>query len=205
MLDSWNDEAPQMLPLTTTLPTLLDEGSDATFRRLVHKLLAFSGRLEVIRNGFGILMGLTGIQYTILITVAHLSENKGVGVKAVARHLSLSGAFVTIEVGKLQNAGLVSKKPNPNDRRRVLLRITKKAHRMLSELAPTQAGINNVLFKPLKKEQFKGLVEIAEYLVESADQAMLISKKRVKAQNNFNSTISPSHCQNDAISKERTQ
>ena len=104
---------PKNLPLTVSRPELLMDGSDAQFRQLVHRLLAYASSLEAIRAGLGEMIGLSGVQYTILICIAHLEEGRGVGVKAIADHLSYTGAFVTIETGKLAALGLVEKRQNP--------------------------------------------------------------------------------------------
>ena len=111
-------------PLTVSLPNLIDNGSDDDFRRLVHGLLSLGARLEAVRSGFGALIGLSGIQYTILISIAHLEPAGDVSVGKIASHLHLSGAFVTVETGKLIKLGLLTKKVDPKDRRRVCLSVT---------------------------------------------------------------------------------
>src|SRR5262249_49705968 len=111
-------------PLTVSRPELLIDGSDLEFRAFVHGMLAFSARLEGVRSGFAAFLGLTGIQYTILISVSHLLHQGEVSVSMIAEHLHVSGAFVTIETGKLLKMGLVTKRPDPQDRRRVSLSIT---------------------------------------------------------------------------------
>src|SRR5258708_7196347 len=87
--------------LTVSRPELLVNGADAQFRSFVHGMLAFAGQLEAVRDGFAALLGLTGIRYTILISISHLQSDGEVTVGAVADHLHLSGAFVTTETGKL--------------------------------------------------------------------------------------------------------
>lgn len=99
--------APQ--PLTVSRAELLVNGSDSEFRALVHAMLAFSARLQGVRERFAALVGLTGIQYTILISIRHLHNETEVTVGSVADHLHLSGAFITIETGKLVRSGLISK------------------------------------------------------------------------------------------------
>src|SRR5215469_16582809 len=96
-------------PLTVSLSDLVSAGSDNEFRSLVHGLLAMGARLEAVRSGFGALIGLSGIQYTILISVGHLEIDSNVSVTRIARHLRLSGAFVTVETGKLIKLGLLTK------------------------------------------------------------------------------------------------
>lgn len=158
-------------PLTVSRPELLKDGTDVAFRKCVHKLLAFSVRLETIRSGFGERIGLSGIQYTILITVAHLNDNKGISVKRIARHLALSGAFITIETGKLEKKGLITKKQDPADRRAVLVQVTKKGGALLADLAPVQVKVNDVLFASLSRQDFARLNKMLAGMVQGADEA----------------------------------
>ena len=71
--DPFNQTNPdQKSDLTVSRTELLRDGSDAQFRELVHTLLAFSARLESVRQEFGSHIGLSGVQYTILVSIAHL-------------------------------------------------------------------------------------------------------------------------------------
>lgn len=159
-------------PLTVSRPTLLDHGSDAEFRKLVHGLLAFSSRLESVRAGFARLIGLTPIQYTILISIAHLEPNGDVSVNMLADHLQLSGAFITIETGKLLKQGLLTKQPDRADRRRVSLRTTAQASRLLGSLAPTQVAVNDVLFEFLDGPMFRQIVASLDKMAASGERAL---------------------------------
>lgn len=157
--------------LTATRPELLIDGSDAQFRPLVHNLLAFSSRIEAIRNWFGERIGLTGRQYTILITIAHLQGTEGAGLGAVAEHLHLSSAFVTTEANRLIALGLVEKELDTQDRRRVRLSVTAAGFDRLDQLAPDQSRVNDVLFECLSRDDFLRLARLVPELVECADRA----------------------------------
>lgn len=161
------------LPLTVSKPELLSASSDQEFRQLVHDTLAFSARIQEVRNRLAAAIGLSGPQYTVLITVAHHQHQPGgVGINQVAEHLHLSGAFVTIEINKLIAKGLVTKETNPEDRRRVLLRTTGKAHALFADLAALQRPTNDTLFGCLSKSDFRRLRVIMASLVESADRSL---------------------------------
>jgi DNA-binding MarR family transcriptional regulator len=159
-------------PATVTRSALMPGGTDREFRVLVHRLLAFASRLEDIRSGFGALLGLTGIQYTTLISIAHLGRDHPVGVKEVADHLCLSGSFATLVVGQLANRGLVAKQTNPDDRRRVRLTVTEAGLDLLTKLAPAQRQVNDLLFEPLTAERFTVLNDYFADLVQSSDAAV---------------------------------
>src|SRR5262245_36832632 len=93
------------IPITVSRPQLLTAGEDELFRQLVHDCLAFATRIHSVRGQFAELTGLSPAGYSILITIQHLQNSEGISVGEAAAHLHLSGAFVTIEVGKLVKLG----------------------------------------------------------------------------------------------------
>ena len=166
-------KASRRLPLTASRAALLVNGSDLEFRELVHNMLAFAAAIEEVRNRLGGLIGLSGTQYTILNSIARLSRSAPeLGVNALAEYLHLSGAFVTIEVNKLVQAGLVTKVPNPDDRRRVVLAVTQEAERRLAELTRVQVPANDALFEPLSASDFKALGAIIAKLAGTGERTL---------------------------------
>ncbi len=157
---------------TVSKPELLVDGTDASFRSFIHDFLAFSAMINDIRSGFGQCIGLTGIQYTILMSIKHLQGRSGIGVNAVAEHLHLSGAFITTEVAKLVNAGFVGKRMNVKDKRRVLLTILPAGRKLLAELTEVQAPVNDALFDTLSHDEFLLLKELMARLVPCASRAL---------------------------------
>lgn len=164
-------ERPQAA-LTVNTPKLLPDGSDLDFRHFVHDALAFASRLQAVRDEFARLIGLTGVQYTILISIYHLEYEQRVGITTVASHLHLSGTFVTTETNKLAKLGLVDKARDDEDRRRINLRTTARARNLLSELAEVQSHVNDVHFSPLGAEDFNRLKHLMPALVTSTDRAL---------------------------------
>lgn len=162
----------QQFPLTTTRPELLVEGSDRDFRHLVHSLLGFMSRHEQVRCGHGKTIGLAGIEYTTLISIAHLSVDGDVNVKTVADHLHLSGAFVTTLAQRLVKLGLIHKQTDPGDRRRVTLTVSAKGHALLEKLAPIQRKVNDIEFGCLNRQDMRYLLEKIDQLIECSDRAL---------------------------------
>jgi MarR family transcriptional regulator, organic hydroperoxide resistance regulator len=161
-------------PLTTSRPELLVGGSDAEFRHLVHGLFGFLARHERIRAGHARVIGLAGIEYTVLISIAHLADDGDVSVKRVAEHLHLSGAFITSTVRRLVQLGLVIKKTSTEDRRRVMLAVSPKGEGLLERLAPTQRQVNDVEFGSLSADEFRALVRLVDRLIDSGDAAVAL-------------------------------
>ncbi|EYS85124.1 MAG: MarR family winged helix-turn-helix transcriptional regulator [Cupriavidus necator] len=159
--------------LTVTHSACLVDGSDREFRHLVNGLLPFAARLLSVRDGFGSLIGLTGVQYSLIRSILHLSQQGEVTVNQLADHLHLSGPFITIETGKLKKLGLIDKKAHPEDKRKMRLTITAAGTRLLNELLPVQQQINDVLFDGVSRTEFKVLCSVVDRLVANGDRAAL--------------------------------
>jgi DNA-binding MarR family transcriptional regulator len=164
--------AAKPLPLTTSRRELLSGGRDQHFRHLVHALFGFAARHERIRSGHGRFIGLSGIEYTVLISVAHLSQDRDVNVKTVAEHLYFSGAFITSVVKRLARRGLVHKTADSGDRRRVTLTVSDKGRAALERLAPIQRRVNDVEFGCLSRQEFEQLTVLMDRLIDSASKSV---------------------------------
>jgi DNA-binding MarR family transcriptional regulator len=162
--------------LTVSRPELLVDGSDQQFRRLVHGLFAFLARHQTLREGHAAVVGLAGVEYTILISIRHLSALGDVHVRAVADHLHLSGAFVTTVTNKLMTKGLIRKASHPHDRRRLSLTVTAHGAELLERLAPSQMRVNDVQFGSLNAKEFHLLLELVQRLVDSSDRAVALQR-----------------------------
>jgi MarR family transcriptional regulator, organic hydroperoxide resistance regulator len=159
-------------PLTVSRRELLAGDSDETFRHFIHGLLAFAERVFAVRAGFGELVGLSGIQYTVLVSIAHLQNRSSVSVGHIAAHLHLSGAFITTVTNQLEALDLIRKAKDGSDRRRAVLLLTSKGQQRLEQLAPVQQQVNDVLFAPLTRDQFRKLAAMMDQWVDAGDRAV---------------------------------
>jgi len=168
--------SPSPAPLTTSRPALLEDGSDAAFRRLVNGLLALSQRHQALRDGHAARIGLAGPAYSILISVLHLGTQGAVSVSDVASHILVFAASITSETNKLEAAGLLEKRRDPQDGRRVQLAVTAAGSARLAALAPTQRVINDIEFGPLSRAEFRTLLRLVESLNGAADRALELQR-----------------------------
>jgi len=163
------------LPATVTRATLLVDGSDAKFRQMVADLFTVSVRMQAVRDGFAGRLGVTGPQYSILMTVAHLAEANAATVRAVADRLHVSGAFVTAETGKLAAAGWLEKSTHPADRRSVVLNLTRVGARKLDAILDRVRAVNDRFFGALGAREFGQLAAAMENLVAQSDAAVALA------------------------------
>lgn len=171
--------------LTTSRKDFLDaKGSDRPVRDTIHGLLAHGHLMERLVQGFGSIEGLTGIQHQVLAAIHILQGDEGVSVTDLARYLRRSGAFVTIETGKLIRLNILTKQTNDRDRRRVLLKVDARGRAILESVAATQRYINDILFESLDAQEFERfsitLMKLLECGERAADQLDLIAKDRLR-------------------------
>ena len=158
-------------PVTVSRKALLVGGSDAEFRGLIHDLIAYGHKLDACRDAFAALVGISGVQYEIVMLV---SRAEGLSIGEVAERLHRSGAFITIEANKLAAAGILTKASDPADGRKVLLTTNAKSEALLERMAPYQRRINDVLFETLDAKRFRALRALAADLVASGDRAVAL-------------------------------
>jgi DNA-binding MarR family transcriptional regulator len=162
------------IPLTVSRPALIVNGSDREFRELVHNLFGFFALHERIRDGHAKFIDLAGIEYTVLIAIAHLAVEGDVNVKTVADHLHLSGAFITSTTRRLLHLGLIHKTADTIDRRRVSLTVSEEGRAALEKLAPVQRRINDVEFGGLSQEEFKTLYNLIQRMLDDGQRAVAL-------------------------------
>lgn len=148
------------------------DGTGATFRQFLADMLTISVRMTALRERFAVMLGISGPQYQMLMAIAQEHEAGGVSVRAVARHLHVSGAFVTAEVRKLVEAGLVAKDRNREDRRGVLLRLTAKGETDIADILQVVRTVNEFFFGVLRPGEFEKLASFAGRLVAGSDMAL---------------------------------
>jgi DNA-binding MarR family transcriptional regulator len=160
------------VPVTVSRPALLERGSDRRFRQLVYDLLTIATRMDLVRAYLGRQIGLSGPQYSLIIAVAHLQGENGVSVGSVAGALHVSSAFITVETGKLARRGLLWKRPNPADRRSVLLTLSSRGRLAIDGLNTKICAVNDQFFANLDRRAFLDLSTTADHLVRGSDRAL---------------------------------
>ena len=159
-------------PATVSLPALLHKQSDQQFRRLVQDLLTVSRRLEMARDYFGRCINVTGPQYNLLMTVGQLQGTTGVSVGSVAQAMLVSSAFVTSEIGKLSDAGFITKRPNPEDGRSALLSLAPAGRMRIDGLMSEIRTVNDLFYGLLGPRSFAQLCAGVGALVRGSSEAM---------------------------------
>lgn len=162
-------------PVTATRDAVLPDGTDRDLRRLIYGIFTVSVRFDRLREAMADCVGLTGIQYHILMVVAEIGASEGgaaVTVSTVADVLHASGAYVTTESGKLVARGLLEKHRNPADGRSVVLAPTAAGRALIDGFAPDQQAVNDTLFDGVGPETFEKFLAIIEHMVGTSGEAV---------------------------------
>jgi DNA-binding MarR family transcriptional regulator len=145
------------LPLSVTRPEILIDGSDREFRRLIHRMLIGQARLAMVRESIAERIGVSGTQYTMLMSVLHLQGTAGVSITALAEYLEVTGPHVTGTIGKLVAGGFVRKAVNPKDRRGVLVKLTPAGRKKLLHAFEFISAVNDRLFEGVGREEYRAV------------------------------------------------
>lgn len=162
--------APRRKP-TVSRKELKPDGTDDQFRTMIHNLTTVSHRLQMNRSSHAAMLGMSGVQYTILTAIAHLQGETGVAVKDIAAHLHLSPSFVTMETAKMVLIRVIGKRQDRHDRRRVQLTVSSRGWRLLDKILPIQQPVNDVLFDGLSREDFDAFARIVATIAGNSDRA----------------------------------
>jgi len=110
--------------------------------------------------------GLTPEQYGVLAT---LCNRDGISQRELADHLVKDRPNITRILDKLQQKGLVERRPDPADRRIHRLYATAEGHALLQELIPSVLKLRKQMFGALSPAEQKTLRDLLDRLFHSLE------------------------------------
>jgi DNA-binding MarR family transcriptional regulator len=156
-------------PPSISIESLLRDGSDREFRRLVYSLIRFSEMIVRHREIYGAHIGVTGPQYHLMTIIA---ATPNATVSEIAKAMSVSNQFSASETAKLVAKNIVERTHNEADRRSRLLNLTSKGRNLLRELGPLRRESNDLMYRSLTGDRAKVLQEIMDKLIADAEIAL---------------------------------
>jgi MarR family transcriptional regulator, organic hydroperoxide resistance regulator len=167
--DGDNAEDDAFPPLSTSLEAFLLDGSDRAFRELIYKVLSTSTHMLRARDRFASQMGVSGPQYSMMVAIG---ESGTATVGQIAARLHVSSPFVTAEIGKLINRGIIDRRPNHADRRSNLLALTETGKQLIRDVGPLRRATNDMIFRSLNASQARALDKIMDLLLADSKRAL---------------------------------
>ena len=119
--------------------------------------------------------------------LAQYQGSEGVSVSEVAQHLHVTTAFITGEIRRLEQDGLVQKRRNPQDGRGILLRLTSAGETGVQRIGPERLLVNDHLFRGISGKDFRHLSQTVASLIDdfaqTVDMLKMMSKDRARRLN----------------------
>jgi DNA-binding MarR family transcriptional regulator len=131
-----------------------------------------------LRTEFGATLGLTNSEFNALTNIGHSRE---LTPKELSSNLHMTTGAVTAMIDRLENAGLVARRNNPNDRRSVLIAPTERGYETLDwvvqkyrgaivKIVEDRAEFRHPLFAELLHNVGQSLARQAEELAQETAQ-----------------------------------
>jgi DNA-binding MarR family transcriptional regulator len=122
-------------------------------------------------------LNLTPSQFVVLMGVAHAQGSGGVTIRELADHVALASTHVTTEVRRLEEAGLLVKRPSPVDKRSVRVFLQAQGEQEVARVAPFIRLINDVLFEDIDPDALKTAQAVARQLILNSESALAEIRK----------------------------
>lgn len=105
-----------------------------------------------------------GLTYNHLFILTCLWEKEGVNVKDLSKQLLLDSSSLTGHLDRMERAGLVIRKDDPNDRRAIRVFLTEKGRRLKEQVEPISQELKVTLQKGVPKEAFLNFKAALEHV-----------------------------------------
>jgi DNA-binding MarR family transcriptional regulator len=151
LLSSWAEQRPD-----------LDVSPVAVVSRLARVRDFLDAQLAAVFGNFG----LTAPSFAVLVTLARFGgESAGVSQRRLADDLGLTPGTVSVRVDRLVEDGLVSRVPDPDMRRNVLVALTPKGRELFERVVPAHLANEARLLSALTEPEQKLLADLLRKLL----------------------------------------
>ena len=147
---------------------------DARLREFIADFSAASASMRTLRRCLAEAVGLTSAEHSVVLGIWYCERKGDTSVRQLADHLHVAAAHVTAEIGKLEEAGLVEKTPDPADKRAVVVRLTDEGHRLLDRLAPILRDVNMSVLAGLSYEDMAIAHRFLSRMIVQAPEAIQV-------------------------------
>lgn len=159
-------------PLTVSLPEMLEGQTDHRFRKAIYRFIEAANRMGDCRESFADEMELTGTQFLVMMSVAYQQGEAGIKIASIAADIGLASTHATTEVGRLVRKGLLDKRPNPDDGRAVLVKLTRRGEGEVEKVSHIIRVVNDILFQDISRSELKIFTSLSERLIQNSERAL---------------------------------
>ena len=150
VLEQWKRERPE-----------LDSTPVAVVGRLSRLSRALEDRLEPVYREHGLDGGL----FDVLATLRRQGSPYRLSPRELADASMLTSSGTTKRLDRLEGAGLITRKPDPDDRRGVLIELTPAGRKLIDAAYPQHMANEDRLLAPLTKAEQRQLAALLRKLL----------------------------------------
>src|SRR5215470_12382795 len=149
---------------------------DAKMRTFIADMYAAVSLLRLLRQEIASVLSLSSAEYSVLLAVRYLERGSDMTLRAIADHLHVAAAYVTTEVARLVDKGLLTKKPDQLDRRAVAVELTAASRELLLRLGPLLRDINDPLLAGISSRELDTVHRFFQNIISHGYDAINIAR-----------------------------
>ena len=161
---------------TTSIDTLLDNGSDARLRELVSLMYAAAGRLQSMRRELARSLNVGAAELSVLLTLYGTPRDGGMRIKEIADNLHIAAANVTASVNTLEGENWIEKANDSRDSRAVLVSLTDDGKRRLDQFTDKLRTVNDIWFREISAREYTYVTQFLRRIISQFDSAYYAAK-----------------------------
>lgn len=124
--------------------------------------------------------GLSGPSFAMLVTLARLGDPDGVSQRRLMEELRLTSGTVSVRIDRLVEAGLVERRPDPDDGRGALVRLTAAGRERFEAVTPVHLATERWLLSALSDAEQAELAGLLRRLLVSFEGSAAPEDARVR-------------------------
>jgi DNA-binding MarR family transcriptional regulator len=144
---------------------------DPSALNVVGRVIVLAQRLERSVNDALEQHGITFGQYDILATLRRNGERGELSPRELLKNVALSSGAMTARLDRLAEAGLIVRKPDPNDRRMLVIELTQRGNEVIEAAAATRFEEARRSLPPFEPEELETLAQLLRrWLIEVTER-----------------------------------
>jgi len=114
-------------------------------------------------------LGLTSSQWKVILALKFFN---GISQKELAGKIYVDGSTLVPVIDKMENGGLVERKPDPNDRRNNLIFLTKKSESLVDSIIEILLQLRKEFYKGISQKEQDKVQTILRKITDNADNTL---------------------------------
>lgn len=144
-------------------------GLDASNLEVIGRVLRAAVHIERLREQVLRPMRLSPADFDLLVTMLRVDAGEGVNPSVLSTSCMVTSGAITSRLTRLEGSGLLERRPDPSDRRGVLVRLTPEGERMAHRALDAVFAVHEQVLEPLSERDRDAAAKLLRRLLASAE------------------------------------